>query len=132
MFHIQSARVYGSELPRFRAFLLRVCNWFFPVNYAYLVVSHTTHGDGKTAFVHTHLSPLHSRGRYHGIFNMAWSLSNFLGPLMGGLVLQRAGSRTLWMACGVVGLGLALSQWLIAPQRQRRMTALRATSNEGI
>ncbi|MDH6704831.1 MFS family permease [Kitasatospora sp. MAA19] len=49
------------------------------------------------------LSPTHARGRYQGVYSLSWSLALFLGPAVGGVVLDHAGGGVLWGACGVCG-----------------------------
>ncbi|MFE4973856.1 MDR family MFS transporter [Kitasatospora sp. NPDC056651] len=49
------------------------------------------------------LSPTHARGRYQGVYSLSWSLASFVGPAVGGVLLERAGGGALWGACGVCG-----------------------------
>ncbi|MFE2425958.1 MDR family MFS transporter [Streptomyces sp. NPDC059373] len=49
------------------------------------------------------LSPPHARGRYSGIMGLSWSVANFAGPLLGGLVIDHAGTGALWAGCAVIG-----------------------------
>jgi MFS family permease len=56
-----------------------------------------------TSAVVARLSPPHARGRYSGIMGLSWSAANFGGPLIGGLVIDRAGTDVLWAACACVG-----------------------------
>ncbi|MFI9269535.1 MDR family MFS transporter [Kitasatospora sp. NPDC052896] len=49
------------------------------------------------------LSPAGARGRYQGVFSLAWSGASFLGPAAGGFLLQHTGGRTVWGACAVLG-----------------------------
>ena len=60
------------------------------------------------------LAPAHARGTYQGLYNLVWSLSHGMAPLMGGWVIARFGSRFLWEACTamflLVALGLALTK----------------------
>ncbi|MDX6346907.1 MAG: hypothetical protein QOF84_1697 [Streptomyces sp.] len=49
------------------------------------------------------LSPPHARGRYSGIMGLSWSVANFAGPLLGGFVIDRAGTGALWAGCAVIG-----------------------------
>jgi MFS family permease len=70
------------------------------------------------------LAPAEYRGRYQGIFSMSFGLANFAGPAMGSLVLERAGSRPLWLSCVAVGITIAIGHLAIAPAR-RRTLALR-------
>ncbi|MFI0818928.1 MDR family MFS transporter [Streptomyces sp. NPDC021098] len=49
------------------------------------------------------LSPAHGRGRYQGMYVLAWSLASLTAPLAGGAVIDRFGAATLWAASAVVG-----------------------------
>ncbi|MFC9331173.1 MDR family MFS transporter [Kitasatospora sp. NPDC057015] len=62
------------------------------------------------------LSPAHARGRYQGVYSLSWSLASFLGPAVGGLLLQHAGGGAVWGACALCGTlaaagYLALGRW---------------------
>ncbi len=48
------------------------------------------------------LSPAHARGRYQGMYSLAWSAATFLGPMAGGAALDRWGPA-MWPVCGLVG-----------------------------
>lgn len=54
------------------------------------------------------MAPVRLRGLYQGIYSSSWGLAFFLGPAIGGWVLQRFGSGVLWTACLAVSLGVAL------------------------
>ncbi|MBT1172577.1 MFS transporter [Bifidobacterium sp. MA2] len=47
------------------------------------------------------MAPAAARGTYQGVYNVLWSLSIALAPLIGGAVISRFGGRTLWIACTV-------------------------------
>ncbi|RCG19007.1 MFS transporter [Streptomyces diacarni] len=49
------------------------------------------------------LSPAHGRGRYQGMYTLSWSVASLSAPLLGGTVIDRFGSDTLWAASAVVG-----------------------------
>lgn len=49
------------------------------------------------------LSPAHSRGRYQGVYTLVWPGATFIGPLLGGLIIDDYGADTLWYACAAVG-----------------------------
>ncbi|MFJ1752957.1 MDR family MFS transporter [Kitasatospora sp. NPDC088134] len=48
-------------------------------------------------------SPAAARGRYQGVYSLSWSLAGFLAPVLGGLLLQYAGSWALWGGCAGAG-----------------------------
>jgi MFS family permease len=56
------------------------------------------------------LSPTGRRGTYQGFYQMAWSGSAFVAPIVGSIALARVGSGPLWTACLLVGAGCALGQ----------------------
>ncbi|MGW1877741.1 MDR family MFS transporter [Streptomyces sp. NPDC001975] len=60
------------------------------------------------------LSPAHSRGRYQGVYTLAWSGATFAGPLLGGVVIDRFGSDALWAGCAVVGVVAAVGYGVLA------------------
>ncbi|MFF1868018.1 MDR family MFS transporter [Kitasatospora herbaricolor] len=62
------------------------------------------------------LSPAHARGRYQGVYSLSWSLASFLGPAVGGLLLQYAGGGAVWGACAVCGT-LAAAGHLVIGRR---------------
>ncbi|WP_078871295.1 MDR family MFS transporter [Streptomyces caatingaensis] len=59
------------------------------------------------------LAPLRARGRYQGVFAMAWSMGALVAPLSGGTVIDRFGEGVLWVACGVVGAVAAVGYWVL-------------------
>ncbi len=67
------------------------------------------------------ISPLHLRGLYSGIFGTAWGLAAFVGPALGGLILQHYGSLTLWSSCFILGLIASFGQLLLG-QKHRNST----------
>ncbi|HEX7602118.1 MAG TPA: MFS transporter, partial [Polyangiaceae bacterium] len=55
------------------------------------------------------LSPAHARGRFQGAFSITWSLAFMVSPLLGPRLVEATNLRTLWLACLVVGLGVAVA-----------------------
>ncbi len=70
------------------------------------------------------LSPTALRGRYQGGFSLAYSAAAFAAPVIGGYVLEHAGSTALWLGCLAVGLAGAGGQWAAGPARERRAAVL--------
>ena len=68
------------------------------------------------------LSPAHARGRYQGVYSLSWSLASFLGPALGGLLLQYAGGGAVWGACALLGT-LAAAGYLALGRRTAATTA---------
>ena len=63
----------------------------------------------------------HMRGRYQGAYSLSFGLAGFGAPLIGTAVLQRFGSRALWLGCLAAGLLVAAGHAALAP----RLTRLR-------
>ncbi len=72
------------------------------------------------------LSPARMRGRYQGVFSLSWQGAAALTPVLGGLVVEHAGARWLWLGCAGIGGLVAVGQVLSAPSRDRRTAQLRA------
>ena len=53
------------------------------------------------------LAPVHLRGRYQGIFAMAFTGAFAAAPAVGGYVIAHAGARWLWLGCLATGLVIA-------------------------
>jgi MFS family permease len=51
------------------------------------------------------LAPADVRGRYQGLYTVAWTTAGMVGPTLGALVLGRS-SSALWIGCGAIGLAL--------------------------
>jgi MFS family permease len=73
------------------------------------------------------LSPAELRGRYQGVFSLAWSVAAFGAPIFGGFVQERAGNTVLWLGCAGIGVVIAVGHLLSDRSRERRAAALRAT-----
>lgn len=56
----------------------------------------------SSAYV-TNLAPDRLRGRYHGLYVMAYSVGLLLGPAVGTAVFESS-ETALWIACGVSGV----------------------------
>ena len=67
------------------------------------------------------LSPVHARGRYQGVYSLAWSAASFLAPMAAGFLLTASGGDAVWLCCtllGVVAAGGYL--WLLRAQARRQ------------
>ncbi len=58
------------------------------------------------------LAPIERRGLYQGVYGSSWSLAFFVGPVLGGRILQDLGAATLWLGC--LGLGVVLAGGYLA------------------
>ena len=54
----------------------------------------------------TNLAPERSRGRYHGLHMLAWSIGMLVGPVLGTLIYERS-ETLLWSACALSGVAAA-------------------------
>jgi predicted MFS family arabinose efflux permease len=65
------------------------------------------------------LAPAHLRGRYSGLYGVAWSAAALLAPLAGTHLLSH-GRAVLWLVTGGVGVLVALAQLAVGPAIRRR------------
>ncbi|KAB8295431.1 MDR family MFS transporter [Bifidobacterium avesanii] len=65
------------------------------------------------------LAPADARGTYQGVYNLVWSMSQGMAPLIGGWVLANMGARFLWEACTAMFLLVALGLRLTKSARER-------------
>jgi MFS family permease len=72
------------------------------------------------------MAPTHARGRYQGMFTLAWSAAAFAGPLVGGLTLQYLGRNTVWLGCAALGTLAGAGYYLLL--RPRTATHLPAAA----
>ncbi|WP_318839233.1 MDR family MFS transporter [Actinomadura montaniterrae] len=70
------------------------------------------------------LAPPHLRGRYSGLYGMAWSGGFLLAPLGGTQLLGAGGPALLWLSCTGLALGAAAGQLALAPAIRRRRAAV--------
>ncbi|GAA1274174.1 MFS transporter [Planotetraspora silvatica] len=65
------------------------------------------------------LAPAHLRGRYSGLYGLAWSAGGMLAPLIGTRLLA-VSSTLLWLVIGGLGLLAAVGQLALGPAIRRR------------
>ncbi|HEV7209003.1 MAG TPA: MFS transporter [Mycobacteriales bacterium] len=82
---------------------------------------------GLMGAVVVEFAPQHLRGRYLGLFGLAWGGAGALAPALGTAVYGTIGPNYLWAGCGIAGIVLAGGQvWLgRALHRHERLTARR-------
>jgi len=86
------------------------------------------------------LSPTHARGRYQGVYSLAWSGASFLAPMTAGFLLAASGGDAVWLCCTVLGAVAAIGYvWLLrerpAAARPREPAAgaeVRAGAGSGV
>ncbi|MFC7643661.1 MDR family MFS transporter [Streptosporangium lutulentum] len=66
------------------------------------------------------LAPVHLRGRYSGLYGLAWSCGTMLAPLLGTRLLE-VSPVVLWLVVGALNLVAAGSILAIGPALRRRM-----------
>jgi MFS family permease len=76
------------------------------------------------------LAPADQRGRYQGLYNVAWAAASFAGPFAGGAALGALGSRGLWLSFFAVLAGIAVGHVWLGRRRHERETAPRASTGE--
>jgi len=64
-----------------------------------------------------------NRGRYMGLYTMAFSIAFVIAPLAGTWVLERHGPRTLWFGTGVLGFVLLAGALALIPAFRRTVSA---------
>lgn len=62
------------------------------------------------------LTPLSEKGRFQGILNSFASAGKALGPLFGGVVIERWGYQPLFFVCALAVAGVGLLIWLAVRQ----------------
>ena len=101
--------------------------------YAFSIVIWTVGEIGNTptsiALV-AHISPAHLRGRYQGLYQVAWTGSAVVAPLIGGWVIHTWGAAPLWAGCLIVGVGTAAAQLRIGSRLTKRVVATVAATPE--
>jgi MFS family permease len=79
------------------------------------------------------LAPPALRGRYQGVYALAFSGAFALSPYVSGELAARAGARAVWLACLAAGFVVALGHAAVAGPRRRRLSerARQAAALEG-
>ncbi|WP_278587787.1 MDR family MFS transporter [Bifidobacterium scardovii] len=65
------------------------------------------------------LAPDDCRGTYQDVYNLVWSMSHGVAPLVGGWVISSFGSRFLWEACTAMFVLVAFGLWATRGARER-------------
>ncbi|PLS23873.1 MFS transporter [Bifidobacterium imperatoris] len=69
------------------------------------------------------MAPADARGTYQGVYNVLWSLSIALAPMIGGWIISDFGGRVLWIACTVMLIAVTLGLRVTKGSRDRAMAA---------
>ncbi|SBT48326.1 MFS transporter [Micromonospora auratinigra] len=75
------------------------------------------------AQINADLAPPELRARYQSVFYLTFPAASFVAPALGGLSLERLGSRH-WLVVGALGLVAAVGHLLAGPSQERRVAAL--------
>ena len=73
------------------------------------------------------LSPTHARGRYQGVYSLAWSGASFLAPMTAGFLLAVSGGDAVWLCCTLLGVVAAAGYVWLLRERPRPHHPLPAT-----
>ncbi|MFD0329386.1 MFS transporter [Streptacidiphilus monticola] len=77
--------------------------WFYALTVVVWTAGEMLRTPANMALV-AELSPTHARGRYQGVYSLAWQGASFLAPLAAGAMLTGWGGSSVWSACLVLGL----------------------------
>jgi MFS family permease len=102
---------------------------FYAVTVLVWTVGEMFHAPSNST-LNAELAPAALRGRYQGVFSLSWSGASFVAPVIGGLVLQYAGSAAVWLGCFGLAVVVAVIHLLSGPSRERRAAALAAAEAE--
>ena len=96
--------------------------WFYALTVTVWTAGEMLSVPANSALV-AELSPVHARGRYQGVYSLAWNGAAFLAPMTAGYLLTASGGDAVWLSCTVLGaLAAAGYVWLLRgriPERAR-------------
>jgi MFS family permease len=85
---------------------------------------------GASAYM-AEIAPPDKRGAYNGLYLMTFSLAFAVAPWLGTETLERLGSKTLWIACFVVGcLSAAMMLMLQSKQHSAETVSQQSSDSE--
>ncbi|MFJ8822762.1 MDR family MFS transporter [Streptomyces sp. NPDC102467] len=68
----------------------------------------------------SHLSSPATRGRYQGMYQLAFSGAALVAPISSGYVIDQFGANTIWTMCGVIGTVAAIGYMVLGRATERR------------
>ncbi|MFJ2777430.1 MDR family MFS transporter [Kitasatospora sp. NPDC087315] len=95
--------------------------WFYAFTVAVWTIGEILNAPTMMGLI-AELSPTHARGRYQGVYSLSWSLASFLGPAVGGVLLEWVGSTAVWGSCAVCGT-VAAAGYAVLGRRPGAATA---------
>lgn len=66
------------------------------------------------------LAPAHLRGRYYGLYGLAFGSAAIVAPAVGTNVFAAFGGDAVWLGCAVVGMVMCVGQLALAPAIRAR------------
>lgn len=85
-----------------------------------------------TSAVVARLAPSHLRGRYQGVYQIAWSGSAVVAPLVGGVAFAAFGGTPVWLGCLALAAISAVALLRLGPSLTRRMNQADTQDMEAI
>jgi MFS family permease len=70
------------------------------------------------------LAPPELRGRYMGLYNLAWGVASGVAPLLGGALSDNLAPSAIWVAGLCSGLASATGFWLLSRHSRRQASGL--------
>jgi MFS family permease len=113
--HHDATRVSASTILRDRIFMTMCVLTFGEILFAPASMS-----------LVADLAPAPLRGRYQGVFAIAFTSAFAAAPALGGYILTSAGARWLWIACLAMGCGMSAGFLVLrdaAPPQHVRWTS---------
>jgi MFS family permease len=103
--------------------------WFYALTVAVWTAGEMLRTPAGVSLV-AELSPVHARGRYQGVYSLAWSAASFLGPLTAGFLLTAAGGDAVWLTCTLLGAVTAAGYVRLLRGREKAAARARAGASD--
>ncbi len=103
--------------------------WIYALSIVVWTLGEIGHTPTSIALV-SRIAPAHLRGRYQGVYQVAWTGSAVLGPLIGGWTIHTWGAPPLWAGCLVAALAAAAALLRICTRLNRRSASMQGARPE--